>query len=253
MKGTFTIAQLKTAMDEIQEVPSIKMVYFEGGEPFLYYPLMLEGIRIARSGGLDAGVVTNAYWATSEEDAKLWLESLLQLGVSNISVSDDAFHYGSVKNNKARNAIAALELLEGPVCVLNTESGDVMLKGRAVEKLAEDYPKRHWKELIECPHEDLENPNRVHLDAFGNIHLCQGLCMGNAWNAPLSEIIKNYDPDSNPIVKSLLKGGPAGLAMEYKVNHEEFYASECHLCYEVRKSLIDKFPEYLAPEQVYGL
>ncbi len=55
---------------------TVETVYFAGGEPSLYYPLLLEGLRLAASLGLRAGVVTNAYWATSVEDAEIWLESV---------------------------------------------------------------------------------------------------------------------------------------------------------------------------------
>jgi len=27
----------------------------------------------------------------------------------------------------------------------------------------------------------------------------------------------------------------------------------CHLCYRTRQALLERFPEYLAPRQVYGL
>ena len=31
------------------------------------------------------------------------------------------------------------------------------------------------------------------------------------------------------------------------------FVDECHYCFLVRRSLIDRFPEHLAPRQVYGL
>ncbi|MCK4723487.1 MAG: radical SAM protein, partial [Dehalococcoidia bacterium] len=72
-KGTFTLSQMRQVLDELIKIGTIEIVYFEGGEPFLFYPLMVEGIRIARDVGFKTGVVTNSYWATSEEDAELWL------------------------------------------------------------------------------------------------------------------------------------------------------------------------------------
>ena len=64
--------QIRAVLDEARRTRSVNFVYFEGGEPFLYYPLMLEGIRMAGERGFQAGIVTNCYWATSEEDAELW-------------------------------------------------------------------------------------------------------------------------------------------------------------------------------------
>ena len=92
-KGTFTLNQIiKEALDELIKIETIEWVYFEGGEPFMFYLLILEGTKLAQNRGFKTGVVTNAYWATSEEDAELWLRPLCKLGISDLSISDDAFH-----------------------------------------------------------------------------------------------------------------------------------------------------------------
>jgi hypothetical protein len=271
-KGTFTLDQMKKVFDELAKVEKIEWVYFEGGEPFLFYPLMYEGIRIAHDMGFRTGVVTNAYWSTSEGDAELWLKPLHELGVSDISISDDTFHCEDNKASPAKHALNAARKLGiscGSIGIdkptveegIDKEQakgkpvigGGVMFRGRAVEKLTEGLPRRPWEEFTECPYEDLNNPKRVHLDAYGNIHLCQGLSMGNMWNAPLSKIVKQYSADSHPICRPLVNGGPALLAKEYDVEHEDEYVDACHMCYLVRLALLDKFPQYLAPRLVYGL
>ena len=131
--------------------------------------------------------------------------------------------------------------------------GGVRFRGRSVEKLVKGLPARWWEVYTECPYEDLRNPKRVHLDAYGNVHLCQGLSMGNMWETPLSELVKSYDGDSHPICAPLARGGPALLAREYGVGHDDRYIDACHFCYLTRLALLDRFPEYLAPRLVYGL
>lgn len=128
-----------------------------------------------------------------------------------------------------------------------------MFRGRAVEKLTQGLPLRDWQELTTCPHEELADPGRVHIDSMGNVHLCQGLVMGNMWQTPLAQMTRDYRPDEHPICGPLLKGGPAELVREYSLAHEASYVDECHLCYLARKALSDEFPEHLAPPQVYGL
>ena len=269
-KGTFTLSQIKRVFDEATKINTIEWVFFEGGEPFLFYPLMLEGIKIARSMGFKTGVVTNAYYATSEQDVDLWYNPLCKLKISDLSISDDSFHNEEEKDNPAKRALAAAKRLGMPVDSICIEkptveeggtiskgapvvNGGALLKGRAVEKLIEGLPKRQWDEFTECPEEDLRNPKRVHLDPYGHVHLCQGLSMGNMWEIPLSELVENYDPDSHPICGPLLKGGPALLAKKYGVKHDDKYITACHFCYLMRLALIDRFPQYLAPRQVYGL
>ena len=271
-KGTFTIKQIREVLEEAKKLGTIEWIYFEGGEPFLYYPIMLEGLRIARDMGFKTGVVTNTYWSTSIEDAKLWIKPISELNISNFTVSDDLFHFEDLAESPASIAAKVAKKLgipdqsiciEQPTVEETTDKdqekgapvigGGAMFRGRAVETLLEGLPKRSWEELKSCPYEDLEDPGRVHVDSFGNVHICQGLSMGNMWKTPFSELVKNYDPEKHPICGPLLKGGPARLAREYGVEHEDSYVDECHFCYLTRLALIEKFPEYLTPKQVYGL
>ena len=271
-EGTFTIKQIREVLEEAKKIGTIEWIYFEGGEPFLYYPIMLKGLRIANEMGFKTGIVTNTYWATSIEDAELWIKPISEIGVSNFTVSDDSFHFEGMTLSPASiasNVAKKLGMPEQSICIENPKveeppdkrqekgapviDGGAMFRGRAVEKLIEGLPKRAWDELISCPHEDLEDPGRVHVDSFGNVHICQGLSMGNMWKTPLSELVKNYEPEKHPICGPLLKGGPAQLARKYSVDHDKDYVDECHFCYLTRLALIEKFPEYLTPKQCYGL
>ncbi len=271
-KGTFTLSQIRKLLDEATRIGTIEWIYFEGGEPFLFYPIMLEGIKTARNMGFQVGVVTNSYFATDTDDIEVWLKPLYEMGVADLSISNDPYHYEDEKENPSIHAREVASSLNMPTREIHIESpsvttgvdeeqpkgkpiigGDTMFRGRAVEKLTAGLPRRWWEEFTECPYEDLESPKRVHLDPYGNVHLCQGLNMGNAWETPLSKMVKNYDAGSHPICGPLAKGGPALLAKEYKVKHEDKYVDACHFCYLVRLALLDRFPQYLSPRQVYGL
>jgi hypothetical protein len=268
-KGTFTLKGVKDVLEQARNLGTINTIYLEGGEPFLFYPLMLESARMASEMGFKVGLVTNGYWAVSEEDAEQWLKPLADLNISDLSISDDDLH-GTP--NAAENALKAAKKLgfaSGSICIekpvtLSKEGkygekgepvvgGDVLFKGRAAEKLTENLPRISYKSFKECPHEELRNPGRVHVDPYGNVMLCQGLCIGNLFKSDLSEMMNNYDPGAHPICGPLLEGGPARLAEKYDLNIESDYVDACHLCFLVRKALIDKFPQYLAPFQVYGV
>ena len=271
-KGTFTLDQIKKVLDEAIKIKTVKWIYFEGGEPFLYYPIMLEGIKLANDLGFKTGVVTNSYWATSVEDAEVWLKPFFKIGISDLSISNDTFHYGSEELNLSKRAEQAAKNLNLPSFSITInkptveqgidkdhEKGDpvikggAMFRGRAIETLTEGLPCRPWEDLNKCPYEDLEDLGRIHVDPFGNAQICQGLNIGNFWETSLSELIENYDANSHPICKSLIQGGPAQLVKDYQVEHEDKYVDECHLCYLTRLKLLDKFPKLLAPRQVYGL
>jgi MoaA/NifB/PqqE/SkfB family radical SAM enzyme len=271
-RGTFNLGQIRQLLDEGVRINTIEWIYFEGGEPFLFYPIMLEGIKMARQRGFKVGIVTNSYFATEPEDIETWLRPIGELGVDDFRVSNDPYHFDEVDDNPAVRTHKVARKLGLPAADIHLESpsvitdagedankgkpiigGDIMFRGRAVEKLADGLPRRNWEEFTECPHEELESPTRVHLDSFGHVHLCQGLSMGNCWETPLSELVKNYKAASHPICGPLVKGGPAALAREYQVSHDDEFVDACHFCYVVRRSLLDRFPRYLAPKQVYGL
>jgi hypothetical protein len=69
----------------------------------------------------------------------------------------------------------------------------------------------------------------------------------------LIEICARYEAEAHPICGPLLNGGPAALVTEYALPHEESYADACHLCYEARQSLRERFPAILLPDQMYGV
>ena len=256
--GTFTMEGIGRVLEDARKVPAIDWVYFEGGEPFLYYPLMVEGIRTARAMGFEAGIVTNGYWATSAADAELWLRPLVDLGVADIGMSEDTYHYGDRQETPVKAAMAAAEKLGLPAAVFCIErpaadgSGGPKFRGRAADTLTDGLPRRPWRELTTCPYEDLADPERVHVDPEGGVHLCQGLLMGNLFETPLADLLAAYRPEEHPVVGPLLAGGPAELARCHGVEAGDTCVDECHLCFEVRRALLDRFPQFLGPAQVYG-
>ncbi len=267
--GVMTLAQVRDIYRQAHELGTIRQIYLEGGEPFLYYPIMVKAVQEAAQQGFQVGIVTNDYWATTVEDAIEWLKPLAGI-VQDLSISTDQFHYDEVMSTQARNALAAAEELSIPTGTLicevpegtagyptqsqgePVESGDIMFKGRAAVKLIEGVARRPWREFTECPYEKLDDPGRVHVDPLGNLHLCQGLSMGNLFERPLIEIVNTYSPQIHPIVGPLLAGGPAALVEQHGLPHEEAYVDACHLCYTARDMLRERFPEYLGPRQMYG-
>lgn len=77
--------------------------------------------------------------------------------------------------------------------------------------------------------------------------------MGNMWETSFSSVVETYDPENHPISGPMLNGGPLALARTYNVPHKEAYVDACHMCTDICLELTDRFPQYLAPKQVYGL
>jgi hypothetical protein len=265
-KGTLSLAQIEVILKQAREA-GVESVYFEGGEPFLYYAVLLKGVQMAAGMGFHVGIVSNGYWATSVEDAYVWLQPFAGL-IKDLSISSDTFHCGECLGEQPQNALVAakwLKIESGLIRIAPLEEPDapqtlgqigdmgaVMFRGRAARQLAPRARQQPWEGFTRCPHEDLREPGRVHLDPLGNLHICQGIAIGNLFETPLKEICAAYDPDTHPICGALLEGGPAALVSEYNLPHEPAYADACHLCYEARLALRERFPAILTPDQMYG-
>lgn len=258
-QGTMTLELIEELLAAARRLGTVRRIYFEGGEPFLFYALLAAGMRLAAGQGFETGIVTNGYWAVGVEEAVAALEPLAAFALVDLSVSTDRFHgeadesaeWRRIREAASRLGIPADTISIAPPCTRARE-GDLRFRGRAAERLTAGLPLVPWEELRSCPHEPLENPSRVHVDAFGNVHLCQGLLLGNVHEQPLDELLRSYRPEAHPIVAPLLAEGPAGLVRRYELPHAEAYVEECHLCYRAREMLRPRFPQFLGPDQVYG-
>ena len=259
-----TLATIRHILCEAKHLTSVTSIAFEGGEPFLYFGTLHAAVKMARGLGFDVAIVTNGYWATSEQDAMATLR-LLARAKPKLSVSCDRLHGGTKSNDQCDAIELAGQRLGLDVSVLRTANpictdeaglgyGPVMFRGRAAERLAGQVPHAPWQTFTACPHETLEAPSRIHIDPLGYLHVCQGISIGNVMEQSLAEICEAYRPESHPIVGPLLAGGPAELARRHAVVPADgaCYADAFHLCYATRLALRGRFPDSLAPGTMYG-
>ncbi len=268
--GIMSLELAESAIRQAAEIGTIADIYFEGGEPFLLYPILLRLCRLAREYGLRTGIVTNSYFGISVKDAEAWLKPFQEVGLNSISVSDDEFHGGNEESETpaeiVRCAAEGLGIDAGVICIeppMGFENiqvpgepilgGGVRFRGRAVTNLDEaDLPRRSWREFNTCPDEDFSGIGRLHLDPYGYLYPCQGIIVGNLMKNSLKEIADRYNPDDHPVISLIQKGGPAELVRSFNLPLEGEYLDACHLCYLARKILMKRFPAHLAPPQVYG-
>jgi len=268
--GTMKLEQVHQILDQAQELETCEWIYFEGGEPFLFYPVLLNGVQKAADAGFKVGIVSNAYWATSRVDAVECLRPFKGL-VQDLSISSDLFHGEELVSVEARNAYEAAQKLGLPCCLMSVEHpgesaavganqaalplswSPVRFRGRAAYALTDGVGFSRWEKFDRCPHEDLYDPGRVHVDAYGTVHICQGLSIGNLFQTSLREICHAYDPEAHPVIRHLINGGPAELFRSHTDPSAHEYADACHLCYETRKRLISRYPDVLTPSNVYGM
>lgn len=269
--ATMTLDMIDRILDQADELGTVRSVFFEGGEPFLFYSTLREGILRASARGYWTGIVTNGYWATSADDAEKALSPLVDAGLRGIQVSSDELHAPGGDDPRpgfAEQAAEKLDVFLGIIAVDEpgdeplppksrrrgepVEGGAVAFRGRAAESLTEGLSRIPFSELDLCPHEELVSPSRVHIDPYGHVHICQGLLMGNLLDTPLTQMVRAYKAKRHPIVGPLLKGGPAALAKAFDLSTEESYVDACHLCYSARSQLREGHGGSLGPGWVYG-
>ncbi len=267
--GTMTLAQVRHILSEAQKLRTVEWFWLEGGEPFLYYPIMLRSALETAQMGFKVGLLSNSYWATQAQDAVEWLQPFAGV-IDDLAISTDLYHYSekvSQQSKHVRVAAAELGIPMGVIQVAEPEDSDaaatkgtlppgqtrVMYRGRAAAKLADRAQRLAWTEYTQCPYEDLREPGRLHVDPFGHLHICQGITVGNLFDTPLRSICETYDPEAHPITGALLEGGPVELVRRYSLPHRDHYADACHLCDSARRLLRDVFPKQLGPDQMYGV
>jgi len=272
VSGKLTPTQVTHLIEQTSTIKTIEWVYFEGGEPFLVYPLLLSSVKRAKRLGFKVGIISNGYFGRSEEAAMRYLKPLIALGLDRIYISSDQFHYKNTVNSPARKVIEASIKLGLPTTRIRIgepqsseqdpilkndlfldETRPLIMVGRAAEKIQLNPSNNDWRSFTICPFKDLEDPESIYIDPFGNAQFCQGITLGNVWSSPIHDLMDQIDIASHPIYGPIRLNGPKGLVEEYNLAPLDEYQDACHLCYATRRQLVNRFPEYLSPPQVYNI
>lgn len=98
---------LRQALEAVTQFPSKPQVHLTGGEPFLHFPLLLEGARIAAELGIAAYVETSASWCTEETEAIERFTALQDAGLQAVLISCSPFHAEHIPPIRTLRAIRA--------------------------------------------------------------------------------------------------------------------------------------------------
>jgi len=164
-RGVFTIKQIKNILAEARKLGTVNSVSLEGGEPFLFYPIMIKAAEEAAKLGFRVEVLSNCYWASCPEDALEWLLPMAKTKNVELSLSSDLYHGESWEIEEVKNAVKAANELGMKVGILSIKYpkaeapcpkeiegakvglSELMYKGRAASELAPDAEKKAWREF----------------------------------------------------------------------------------------------------------
>ena len=251
-QSSMTVPQVDQFLDQVVTLKTVTGVCAEGGESFACYDVLLHFLRTATERNISASALTNASWVGSRKEAETRVAELVAAGLTSLGVSTDEWHRKSIPVERVDTLLEVCAAAGLAANRMETRLEGVMFRGRAAERLAPSVPARAAREFTVCPHEKLDAPSRVHLDCYGRLHLCQGLCVGAG--DPV-DACAGYDPAAHPIIRLLLDGGPYALgryAAGCGFDLAAEYVDACHLCYRAREFLRPYFPHLLGPDEMYG-
>ncbi len=104
-----TETMMKKSIDQAAACGDIRVIGFSGGEAFLYYELLKEGLTYAKERGFRTTAATNGFWGAWPDE--VLLERLSALPLDFISFSYDAYHGEFVSEDafyRAYHAASAL-------------------------------------------------------------------------------------------------------------------------------------------------
>jgi len=110
-KEPISLQTLREALEAVTIWPRTPQVHFTGGEPFLHYPLLLEGVRLARELGIPRYLETSAGWCIDHAEAVERFQALLDAGLQAVLISCSPFHAERIPPARTLRALrAALEV-----------------------------------------------------------------------------------------------------------------------------------------------
>ena len=255
-------------------------IHFTGGEPFLNFDLLCEGVRIAKELNIPSVFVeTNSFWATSDEVTRDKVSKLKDMGMDGILVSVNPFFLEYIPFERTeRAAVISRDIFGENAIVYQPEffrqfremgiegrlSFDEYLTrvsknalsrkveffntGRAPYQMENYGLFPHYPASIVVPQPCVPSFIRSwhnHFDNYGNFQpgYCGGISLGN-WKDLDRLTEEGVNLDKRPVLKYIIEDNFKGLLDFAKgMGYEERemgYLSKCHLCVDIRKFLAEQ-------------
>lgn len=264
-------------------------LHFTGGEPFLSFDLLLNLTQMAKELNIPKPFVeTNCFWCKDDETTRDKLLKLKEAGLDGILISVNPFSIEYIPFDRIeRGARISKEVFRSNALVYQEFYLNLFKKlklkgtlpfaeflrivdpthlyafvellpmGRAPYRLGylyKKYPAKYF--LGESCRQELTRNWHTHIDNYCNYipGFCAGISLGDA--RELNLIFDGIDLGKRPVLGALSTsiGELYKMAKDYGYeDKEEGYVSKCHLCVDIRKSIVDKTSEFaeLSPKEYY--
>lgn len=289
----FISAEIADKLLGILAANGVRSMHIGGGEPFLNFETLCETVSAFRRHGIGVDYIeTNAFWARDEKTVIKYCEELRRRGVYTIMASADPFHIEFVPLERPLLLCSTLDKLGmdyfiwqqryvrrlAALDMKKTHSHDELkrclgrdyveqtageygldMNGRALNIARSVYKPRPVREVASsAPCTRLLSGQHAHVDLYGGVIPpgCPGISI--AVDDYFSHPERICDKDRYPVISRLLQGGTKALlsyAQEkgFKASPAG-YATNCELCYELRRFLRKSSPSSdIAPDCFYQM
>ncbi|MEN6344403.1 MAG: radical SAM protein [Armatimonadia bacterium] len=260
-----------------------RAVLIAGGEALLYFEHVLEMVRALTAAGVPVAFVeSNGSWCTSDDLTRERLSRLQEAGVQGMYFSVDHYHQEFVPAERVYRGVSiAWELFgrekvhpeeltltqaqEGERQGMDAGTGGLVARpgvhfiGRAALDLAPLVEPVPLEALLDrdCTKDlDVDHLQEIQVDPYGFVRpdWCPGLNLGNTRNHRVRDLCRTQHVQDTPLLREMAARGPAALlplAGRFGITPLPAYASKCHLCFDLRRQLVQYMPEGFGPRQVY--
>ncbi|OGO35563.1 MAG: hypothetical protein A2147_04590 [Chloroflexi bacterium RBG_16_57_8] len=234
---------------QVAGVYPLKSMMIFGGEPLLFPDVVCAVHGAAKDCGVPRrDIITNAGYPRSDVEFRKLARRLSESGVTNASVSVDAFHQEHIPVETIERNVQALldagiavdwdpcwvisadhqnpwnkrtwEILEALAhlavpAVTESDGNVVQPAGNALRWLREYLPPRTPAPDGAC--EDVPYAGRpdkvtsISVEPDASVSVCKDLTIGDAHEQNVVDILRDYDPYRIPEMAAILRGGVAGL------------------------------------------
>jgi organic radical activating enzyme len=249
-----------------------------GGEPLLYpevvYAIHKEATRMEIP---VRDVITNGYWSRKSGEIEKIADNLAKSGVTEVSISVDAFHQefvplkivkqaaesllraGIVRiswnpcwvvskdhdNPYNRKTRAILKELKKDLPIAESGGNIAQPEGRALSWLKDFLPHKTSMPKERCgdmPYtERLNCVKTLCVEPDGKVAVCKDFYIGSVYERDIIDMIENYDPFLIPEAKAMVEGSLKGLTDWAKTKGIKpdpgGYYNVCHMCTDIRKKV----------------
>ncbi len=274
--GFIEQSMLQSILSKLEEFGCIS-VHLEGGEPFIYPKELLEAVKLIQKSNINLEhVVTNCSWYKNKKDTIQLLKDFKKYGLNRLLIKVGPFQNEAIPLKKVENVKSIAEQVGINVMIWDcefypdvasfesnkTHSIKKYLKrfgpdyiNKVARKISINYAGRsfdtytnHLKgQSIEkilamnktCI-QDYPTHTHFHVDKFGNFSFShtQGVTIA------LKDLGKPVTKEKYPYLHLLMNEGIHGIynlaINEYQFKPKLEYISKCHICYDIRKHIVNQ-------------